>query len=68
MPADKTLPPLKEIFPYDYQGGGYFRMRGVPKGETAPILHGQQAVEFLYDKIKEALNPPDTHEHRTPDC
>jgi hypothetical protein len=43
---------LKELFPYVYMGGGYFRERGVPKGMIAETLHGMQAIEFLYNQIK----------------
>ena len=30
---------------YEYVGGGWFRQRGVPKGETADMLHGDHAIE-----------------------
>ena len=29
-----------------YQGGGIFRDSRIPKGETAPILHGEQVLEL----------------------
>jgi len=32
-----VLPPLADLFPFEYTGGGYFRRRGVPKGESADI-------------------------------
>ena len=47
-----VLPPLADLFPFEYQGGGYFRKRGVPTGISADMLHGEQAVQFLYDEIK----------------
>lgn len=34
-------------FPFEYVGGGYFRRKGVPKGEVADMLHGQQVVEAV---------------------
>lgn len=30
---------------YEYISGGWFRERGVPKGESADMLHGDHAVE-----------------------
>ena len=45
---------LDELFPFEYSGGGYFRRKGVPKGDVADILHGMQAVEYLYA----AMQPP----------
>lgn len=32
-------------FPFEYKGGGYFREKGVPKGEPAKVLHGDHAIE-----------------------
>ena len=49
------LPPLDDLFPYEYKTVGYFRQKGVPKGEVAEMLHGHQAIEFLYKTIKEHL-------------
>ncbi len=46
---------LKEIFPFEYKGGGYFRLKGVAIGKTAEILHGMEAVEYLYQKMKEDI-------------
>ena len=67
--------PLDEVFPFDYQGGGYFRRRGVPKGVTAEILHGQQAIEWLYAEMtknsateantEKAQNPAETNTKMT---
>ena len=47
-----TMEKLKEIFNYEYVGGGYFREKGVKKGDTAKILHGMQAIEYLLDKVE----------------
>lgn len=44
---------LDNLFPYEYKGGGYFRKRGVERGESAPILHGQQALDYLFKKMQE---------------
>jgi len=43
---------LDRLFPFEYRGGGYFRKKGVPERVTAPILHGMQAVEFLFSRMK----------------
>jgi hypothetical protein len=43
--------PLDEVFPFEYQGGGYFRRKGVLKGVAAEILHGHQAIEWLYAEM-----------------
>ena len=50
------LPELKNLFDYRYEGGGYFRMKGYPKNVVAPILHGEQAIEHLYEQIKKHLD------------
>jgi len=39
---------MKDIFPFDYQGGGYFRRKGVPVGSPPPILHGNEASSKEY--------------------
>lgn len=44
---------LDEIFPFEYSGGGYFRLKGVPVGKNAEILHGMEAIEYLYKKMIE---------------
>lgn len=42
---------LKEIFPYKYMGGGVFRLKDVPKDVVAPILHGDEAIKFLFAEM-----------------
>jgi hypothetical protein len=44
---------LEKLFPFEYIGGGYFRLNTVPAGEVAPILHGEQAIEYLFSKLKQ---------------
>jgi hypothetical protein len=44
---------LKEVFPFEYVGGGYFREKGVPKGQSAKILHGMEAIKFVVEAMKE---------------
>ena len=44
---------LDQLFNYEYVGGGYFREKGVKKGDTAKILHGKQAVEHLHKLMTE---------------
>lgn len=51
------IPKLEELFPFEYFSCGYFRRKGVPKGTPADILHGQQAIEWLYAEIIKLLTP-----------
>jgi hypothetical protein len=44
---------LKDVFPFEYAGGGYFREKGVPNGEKAKIIHGMEAVKLVFDKLTE---------------
>ena len=46
---------LEDIFNYEYAGGGYFREKGIKKGDTAKILHGMQAIEHLHKLMKEEV-------------
>jgi len=46
---------LEELFPFEYKGGGYFRMKGVAKGKSAEMLHGMEAVKYLYEKMRECI-------------
>ena len=52
---NNTLPDIRKLFPYEYVGGGYFRKRNVPIGQKAKVLHGEQAVQYLYNNIKRVL-------------
>ena len=38
-------------FPFEYKGGGYWRHKGVPKGDKAEILHGEQVLEEFLDHV-----------------
>jgi hypothetical protein len=49
------FPKLEDIFPFEYKSGGYFRLKGVPKKKKAPILHGEEAIGFVYQKLKESI-------------
>lgn len=53
---------LKDIFPYEYASGGYFRLKGVPKKEKAPILHGEEAIKFVFEIMKKKLIEAQTSE------
>ena len=44
---------IKEVFPYQYVGGGYFRKKGVPEGQKTECLHGMEAVEYVLKRIEE---------------
>lgn len=41
---------IKELFPFIYEGGGYFR-RKAPIGVKSEIIHGMEAIEFIYDSL-----------------
>ena len=43
---------LDEIKQLEYQGGGYFRLRG-PKGKKMPIIHAPELVALLLDLLQE---------------
>lgn len=38
-------------FPFEYVGGGYFRDKTIPKGTSAPTLHGMQIVELIIENL-----------------
>lgn len=42
----------RKDFPFEYQGGGYFRRKGVPKGEKAEMLHGEQVVDYIFNALR----------------
>lgn len=48
----KDFPALKDVFPFEYIGGGHFRHKGVQKGKHAKTLHGDEAIKFLYNELK----------------
>lgn len=48
-PQPNSIP--DDVFPYVYVGGGYFRKKDISKGEKADVLHGMQAVQYLYNKL-----------------
>ena len=50
---------LHELFPFEYKGGGYFRRKGVPEGVSAEMLHGMEAVEYLYAQMKALPSVPE---------
>lgn len=53
----EKLPPLSELFPFTYVGGGHYRENGIPKGENARTLHGAQVPEFIYEALQAASRP-----------
>ena len=38
---------------WEYVGGGYFRKKGVPKGDVAPLIHAPKLVAALVAQIKD---------------
>ena len=55
---NKTEIELNELFPFYYLAGGYFRKKGVKKGVKAELLHGMEAIEYIYRKMKEKIDIP----------
>lgn len=49
------FPKLKDVFPFEYKSAGYFRLKSVAKKKKALILHGEEAIEFVYQKLKEDI-------------
>ena len=45
--------------PFEYVGGGIFRYNGIPKGQTAPIFHGNDIIKELEGYYQTCI---DTHE------
>ena len=43
---------LKQLFPFEYAGGGYFRKITATK-EKAEILHGMEAVKYIIEKMEQ---------------
>jgi len=58
----------KEIFPFRYQGGGYFRRIGVPIGKQAEVLHGQEAIKYLLKKFKEIQENEKQENRKAENC
>ena len=63
---EKPIQPLSELFPFEYMGGGYFRQKGIAKGVSAEILHSAQAIEYIYDKMKEIHAKAEDKQKDTP--
>lgn len=61
MISDALTPELGNIFPFEYAGGGYFRRRGAPTGQPAEILHGMQAIQFVYDAMTSTQQSNNAH-------
>lgn len=38
---------MNDPFPFYYVGGGYYRRKGIQKGETAETLHGEQVADYI---------------------
>ena len=55
----------QKLFPFQYTGCGYFRLKGYPKGEIAPILHGMEAIEYVFKRIREREQKKDDQLHIT---
>ena len=56
VPLERLVMPLfRNVFPFEYSGGGYFRKKGVKKGVRAEILHGEQAINYILNKLKKRI-------------
>lgn len=42
----------EDIFPFVYAGSGFFRRKGVPKGDKAATLHAMQAIDYVLEQVK----------------
>lgn len=58
----------KEIFPFRYQGCGYFRRIGVPVGKQAETLHGEEAIKYLLKKFKEIQENEKQENRKAENC
>jgi hypothetical protein len=58
MDNQNEIDELNELFPFEYLTGGYFRQKGVKKGVKAELLHGKEAIEYIYRKMKEKIDIP----------
>ena len=52
MKKELDKPRLKD---FKYVGGGYYRLKEVKKGVTAPMLHGQEVIEMHRKEIAEVI-------------
>jgi hypothetical protein len=53
--TQEQLESLEKCFEFKYVGGGYFRDNTVPKGKTAPLLHGDEVVREVFKRVKKSL-------------
>lgn len=51
-------------FPFVYVGGGYFRRMGVPIGEVAETLHGNEVVDYIANHLGPPLTQSPTKEYK----
>jgi hypothetical protein len=55
MNALELIEQTKKDFRFGYVGGGHFRDKNVPKGDTADMVHGDQIIEeFCKELISKA--------------
>lgn len=48
--AEKEVVP--DLSTYEYKGTGYFRDMSIPKGQTAPLIHGPDLLRIAQDLQK----------------
>lgn len=61
MNIDKIIDEFE--FPFKYEGGGYFRMKGIPKYTPAKILHGEEVLQEYENMLKDFIAAKQTEEH-----
>lgn len=56
--ADQSCTIVREMLEYltsfEYTGGGYYRKKGVPRGESADMLHGSEIQQLLQEALSKA--------------
>ena len=58
----QELNKFREQFKYKYVGGGYFRDRTVPKGNSADMKHGDEVISKFCDDFVKYLSQASSNE------
>ena len=43
---------MDSVLNFEYKGGGYFRKKGIPKGEKAEIIHGGEFIKIASSEVE----------------
>lgn len=49
---------LDDLQHFKYAGGGHFRDDRVPKGVSAPTIHGNEIIEIIQNHLKSTVTKP----------